>query len=70
MEKVYQAKELSMAWCIECHRNPAPHLRPQEFLTKLDWEPAEDEGTREEIGEKLIEEHGIHPKTNCAVCHR
>jgi menaquinone reductase, multiheme cytochrome c subunit len=70
MEKVYQAEELSMAWCIECHNNPAPHLRPQEFLTKLDWEPAEGEGTREEIGQKLIEENSIHPKTNCAVCHR
>ncbi|MEZ6138195.1 MAG: cytochrome c3 family protein [Pirellulaceae bacterium] len=70
MDKVYQAKELSMAWCIECHRNPAPNLRPVEFITKLDWEPAEGEGTREEIGQRLIEENNIHPKTNCAVCHR
>lgn len=70
MEKVYQAKELSMAWCIECHNNPAPNIRPVEFVTKLDWEPAEGEGTREEIGQKLIDEKGIHPKANCAVCHR
>lgn len=41
MEKVYQAKELSMAWCIECHNNPEPNLRPVEFVTKLDWEPEE-----------------------------
>ena len=70
MEKVYQAKELSMAWCIECHNNPAAHIRPRELITKLDWEPAEGEGTAEEIGQKLIEENSIHPKTNCAVCHR
>ncbi len=70
MEKVYQAKELSMAWCIDCHNNPAPNIRPVEFVTKLDWEPAEGEGTREEIGAKLIKEKGIHPKANCAVCHR
>ncbi|MEM8733751.1 MAG: cytochrome c3 family protein [Planctomycetota bacterium] len=70
MEKVYQAKELSMAWCIECHNNPEEHIRPVELVTKLDWEPAEGEGTKAEIGRKLIEEKGIHPKANCAVCHR
>lgn len=69
MEKVYQAKELSMAWCIDCHRNPEPHIRPVEFVTQLDWEPEGDE-TKEEIGARLVEEKGIHPKVNCAVCHR
>ena len=28
MEVVYQAKPLSMAWCLECHRDPGPNLRP------------------------------------------
>lgn len=70
MEKVYQDKPLSMAWCIECHRHPEEHIRPVELITKLDWEPAEGEGTRAEIGAKLMSELGIHPKTNCAVCHR
>ncbi len=70
MEKVYQAKRLSMNWCIECHNDPAEHIRPVEYITKLDWEPSEGEGTREEIGRQLMEEKGIHPRTNCAVCHR
>jgi len=69
MPKVFQAKELSMAWCIECHNNPEEHIRPTEFVTKLDWEP-EDGKTRAEIGRELIEEKGIKPMTNCAVCHR
>ncbi len=69
MEKVYQAKELSMAWCIKCHNNPEPNLRPVEFITKLDWEPEEGK-TREEIGAELRAEKGIHPRANCAVCHR
>ena len=30
MERVYQAKPLSMGWCLECHRDPGPHLRPEE----------------------------------------
>jgi hypothetical protein len=37
MEVVYQAKELSMTWCVDCHRNPEPHLRPAEYVTQLDW---------------------------------
>ena len=66
MERVYQAKELSMAWCVDCHNNPEPNLRPQEFITKLDWEAENPE----ELGKKLRDENDIHPKTNCAVCHR
>ena len=27
MVKVYQAKPLTMEWCIDCHRNPTPYLR-------------------------------------------
>lgn len=69
MEKVYQDKPLSMAWCIECHSNPDASIRPVEYITKLDWEPPEGK-TREEIGAELREQLGIHPKTNCAVCHR
>ena len=68
MEVVYQHETLSMAWCIECHRNPDSHLRPQEFVTKLDWEPGE------EWGEEQIAEHkekfNINPQVHCAVCHR
>jgi len=37
MEVVYQAEPLSMAWCLDCHRNPAPHLRPKDQVTHLGW---------------------------------
>ncbi len=70
MEQVYQAKELSMTWCVDCHRNPEPHLRPYEYVTKLDWK-AEDIGEDPvELGKRLKQEKNIHPMTNCAVCHR
>ncbi|MGC6442853.1 MAG: cytochrome c3 family protein [Rubripirellula sp.] len=76
MEEVYQAKELSMAWCIECHRNPEPHLRPVDKVTQLDWEPQDADGEeltaaqRQEYGAKLKEEKHINPQVHCAVCHR
>ncbi len=69
MEEVYQAKQLSMAWCIECHRNPTPHIRPSELVTKLDWEPPKgEEGLA--MSKKLVEEKNINPQVHCAVCHR
>ncbi len=67
MEQVYQAEPLTMSWCLDCHRNPEPHLRPQEFITQLDWEPAED---RQALGARLRAECDINPNTNCSTCHR
>jgi hypothetical protein len=69
MEVVYQAKELSMSWCLDCHRNPDPHLRPPELVTKLDWVPP-DGKSAEEIGSAIREQRGIHPSVNCSTCHR
>lgn len=74
MEKVFQAKELSMAWCLECHNNPTARLRPLDQITNLGWEPEEGK-TREQVGQEIrdkfeAEGNGLHPRNNCAVCHR
>jgi len=67
MIEVHQEKPLNMAFCLECHRNPAPNIRPAELVTKLDWVP---DGDPAEIGRKIIEEKHINPPTNCSGCHR
>lgn len=69
MEIVYQAKDQSMAWCIDCHRHPEPHLRPVEEITNLAWS-AGTEAEQLELGAKLKAEKNINPQANCAVCHR
>ena len=71
MEVVYQAEELSMAWCIRCHRNPEPHLRPEEYVTKLDWEPPAD-WDKDAFLKEVRDPHGknVNPQVHCAVCHR
>jgi hypothetical protein len=69
MEQVYQAKSLTMAWCLECHRNPDPHLRPLELVTDLDWEPT-DETEHAAVVERLKRERNINPSTDCSTCHR
>lgn len=67
MEKVEQVKTLSMAFCLDCHRNPEPHLRPLDKITDLSWVPDEDP---EVVGAKIREELNVHPKVNCSTCHR
>lgn len=37
MEVVYQAKPLSMGWCLKCHRDPAENIRPKEDVYDLNW---------------------------------
>ena len=37
MEVVHQVQPLSMAWCIDCHSNPGPNLRPVDAITKMGW---------------------------------
>jgi len=67
MEVVEQVEALTMGWCLECHRNPEPNLRPKEFVTDMDWRAA---GDQLELGAELRRQHNINPSTDCATCHR
>jgi hypothetical protein len=67
MIEVEQAKPLNMAFCLDCHRDPAPNLRPTELVTKLDWVPDRDPRA---IGEEIIAEKHINPPVQCSGCHR
>ena len=35
---MYQAKPLTMEWCINCHKNPTPYLRNPENVTKMGYD--------------------------------
>jgi len=67
MDRVHQVKTLSMGWCLGCHRDPDPNLKPRERIMDLAWAP---EGDPRELGAKLRAEHSIQPSTSCSVCHR
>jgi hypothetical protein len=66
MERVQQVERLSMGWCLECHRNPEPHLRPEQFITKMDWAPGDDVF----VGARILRQNNIKPSTDCSTCHR
>ena len=64
-----RAKPLTMQFCLDCHRDPAPHLRPPDQITNMDWKPDRD---REAEGHALLQKYGIRVGeiTHCNVCHR
>jgi hypothetical protein len=71
MEVVYQAQPLSMGWCLECHRDPAPRLRPLSEITNMSWRPPVDEDPVQ-YGQKLLKEYNIRDINylqSCSVCH-
>jgi len=71
MEVVTHVKPLSMAWCLECHRNPEPNLRPLDQITSMTWQPS-DAGneTAESLGKTLRSKYKLNPSTDCSTCHR
>jgi hypothetical protein len=67
MEKVVQVEPLSMGWCLDCHRDPRPHLRPGDQVTNMRWNAPDDQI---EIASVLMEANDIDPPTDCSGCHR
>jgi hypothetical protein len=66
MTTVYQAKPLSMGWCLECHREPEKYLWPKEQVTNLDFRP----DNQLKLGLQLKETYNVNPGEACSVCHR
>jgi hypothetical protein len=67
MAEVQQVQPLSMSWCLDCHRNPAPNLRPPSEVTNMTWTPP---GDPVEYGKELQKQNNINPPTDCSTCHR
>jgi hypothetical protein len=64
-----KAKALYMGWCLDCHRNPAPHLRPLAAVFDPHWRRSPSTPS----GQELMRRYHIHPAallTDCSVCHR
>jgi formate-dependent nitrite reductase cytochrome c552 subunit len=69
MEEVYHATPLSMAFCLDCHRDPAAKLRPLDKITDLDWR-AESPEQQRAFGLKALHDWKVESLENCGACHR
>jgi hypothetical protein len=70
MPLTWQENSLQMTWCLDCHRDPAQHLRPREAITVMGYQPAEPQAT---LGPKLMKEYEVKDArtlTSCNTCHR
>ncbi len=67
MPQVFQVQPLTMGWCLGCHRDPTPNLRPRDQITSMTWEP---EGDPDALAARLEHEYGTRRLTNCTTCHR
>ncbi|MEO7110513.1 MAG: cytochrome c3 family protein [Polyangiaceae bacterium] len=62
MEVVRLDKPISMGWCLECHRDPSPNLRPKDQITNMNWTP--------DMAPAGWQPPKVNPPTNCSGCHR
>ncbi len=64
----WRAQPLQMQWCLDCHRDPAPHLRPHAQEFSMDTPRA----TPAVAGELAREAHleSQRRMTDCSTCHR
>lgn len=69
MDEVRHEKSFSMAFCLECHRNPEEKLRPLDQITNLDWRP-ESKEAQLEFGNEMKEHWKVQPPVSCSGCHR
>jgi hypothetical protein len=67
---IYQAKPLSMDWCIACHREPDSHIRPNDQVFNLAWGQDLTDQEKLKLGHELRVANRINPSTDCWTCHR
>jgi hypothetical protein len=67
MEVVTQSQPLSMGWCLDCHRNPEPHLRPLSEITNMTWTAPLDAAQTAALA--AVTEKA-DPQESCSTCHR
>jgi hypothetical protein len=53
---------------FDCHRDPAPHLRPPEAIYKTDWHRTPDAPSPAALAEQY--HVGGRTLTDCSICHR
>lgn len=61
MEVVRSVAPINMGWCLDCHRNPTPNLRPKDQVTNMEWTSADAANWTAPQ---------VNPPTHCSGCHR
>jgi hypothetical protein len=69
MDTVSQVKPLGMAFCLDCHRQPENHIRPENEVYNLTWKPDSAQAQVQQ-GIKFVHDWKVLPPQSCSGCHR
>ncbi|HEY7552273.1 MAG TPA: cytochrome c3 family protein [Hyphomicrobiaceae bacterium] len=68
MPLTVKAKSLTMQFCLNCHRDPGPNLRPKDQIFNTEWQRTAETPSALSL---LAEYHiGARTLTDCSICHR
>jgi len=68
MPMTWKASSLYMSWCLDCHRDPGPHLRPKAAVFDPHWQrSASTPSPAQLLAQYHIRSTGLD---DCTVCHR
>lgn len=68
MPLMRKAKSMTMGFCLDCHRDPAPHLRPKNEIFNTAWHRTKDTPSPQAL---MAQYHvGGRNLTDCSICHR
>jgi hypothetical protein len=68
MPLTYQVASLTMRFCLNCHRDPGPNLRPRDAMFDTEWQ----RGPGTPSPQALLAEYHVPSRTltDCSICHR
>ncbi len=69
MPLTYKASGLEMTFCIDCHQNPGPRLRPRDEIFNMQWKRTDATPSPQALmAEYHVQAGGI--LLDCSTCHR
>jgi len=68
MVEIRHDTSLSMSFCLDCHRNPAPNLRPLEQVYNLAW--TNTTALQQEANLRYVHDWKMNSSQYCFTCHR
>jgi hypothetical protein len=69
MALTYKARSLTMQFCLDCHRDPGPRLRPKDQIFNTQWRRTADTASPAELMGEYHLRNGRR-LTDCSICHR
>ena len=75
MSLTRQSTPMTMGWCLDCHRDPGPRLRPESALFDTAWTTRDDPaGPNSAVRSRIYMAHykigDVAHLSDCSTCHR